>query len=151
MNIQVLVKLGVLLDLFSITVCDPSIYSLQSLCTYRDPCFTLQQFAASTSKYLRNQTILQLSTGYHNLSSRLKVVNAKIFSITSEAKESIIICYQHSGFYFQNVEMVNMNNITLIRCGGSNAVINISQTSITITDCTSTHSYGIVILQEAVD
>ena len=38
-----------------------------------------------------------------------------------------------------------MNNITLIGCGGSNAVINISQTSITITDSMFIHSYGIVI------
>ena len=143
MNVQISVKLGIILHLVSITVCDPAIYTV---CAHNDHCLSLEQFAASTSQYLRNQTILKLSPGNHSLSSRLNVANINIFSITSKALETIIICYQNSVFYFQNVHMVNMSNITLVGCGDSNAaVINISQSNITITNSVFTYSCGVVI------
>ena len=142
-QISVCVKLVILLHLVSITVCDPKIYTI---CAHNDQCLSLEQFAASTSQYLKNQTNLMLSPGNHSLSSRLNIANIKIFSIISEAIESIIVCYQHSGFYFNNVDTVRMNNITLVGCGDSNAaVINISQSNITITNSVFTHSCGIVI------
>ncbi len=146
MDVQVLVKLGTLLYLLSITVCDSTIYSLETSCISNAPCFTLQQFAASTSRYLRNQTILRLNLGYHNFSTRLNVQNTKFFSITSEAAKSIINCNQFSGFYFSKVEVINISNITFIGCGGSNAVINISHSTASITGCMFTHSNGIDIL-----
>ena len=145
MNVQELIKLGVLSCLLSITVCDSTKYSLEMLCMHNDPCFTLEQFAASTSQYLRNQTILQLNPGYHNLSTRINVQNIEIFSITSEATKGTITCHKHSGFYFSNVKSINMNNIILIRCGVSNAAINIYQSSAIISGSVFTHSNGIAI------
>ena len=145
MNVQELVKLGVLLHLLSITECESTMYFVETSCMHNDPCFTLEQFAASTSQYLRNKTTLQLNPGYHNLSIKINVESIQVFSITSEATKTTINFNQFSGFYFRDVEVINMSNITFISCGGSSAVVNISHSSATINGCMFTHSNGIAI------
>ena len=144
------VKLGLLLHLFSVSVCGPTVYIINTsgtLCMNDDPCFTFEQFAANTSQRVRNQTILQLNPGYHSFSSRLNVENTHMFSITSESKKGIVNCCssRFAGFNFSNVKMVNISNITVIGCGGSNAVINFFQSILDINGCIFTHSKGMII------
>ena len=141
-----LINLGLILT----TVSDSVVYNIKPLetltCTNDLFCLTFEQFAANILQHLKNQTILNLSTGIHHISmQQINVSDIDLFSITSETK-GIINCSQFTRFNFKNVKKINLTNTKFIGCGGSTGVVNLLQSGANIYGCIFIHSMGRVIV-----
>ena len=153
MLVQGLIKsliLGILLQYHNLMICDKVVHTIQpseDFSCSASQCLTFKQFTANVSRYLRAETILQISPGNHSLHS-LTISNIQQFSLISQDTSSNIICSQFEGIQFNQVDKVTFINLTFIECGknpGPIAVLKVTQVNIDISMCVFSKSQGRVI------
>ncbi len=106
------------------SLCTSQTYNISPTINYfsRQPCLTLEEFAASA---LQNESIkLTLAPGNHSLSSELLLKNLEYFSLnaTSETHETRIICNSFGQLSLFNINRSRINGIEFLECTNNTAV-----------------------------
>ena len=97
-------------------------------CDTDDPCLTLSEFAANASGFIKSNTTLFITRGFHSLDTNLSVSNVATFSMLfmkQQDNQSYLVstaeisCIESSKFVFSTVDRVHIRGLTFIGCGNN--------------------------------
>ena len=102
------------------------------LCSVQ-PCLTLSQFAANSSRSLHSNMTLVFLPGTHYLNIKLEITNQNSFMMNSEYTTARIVCTDRShNFYFRQLQYIHITDLEFVGCRG-NRVENVNKFVVSIT------------------